>query len=240
MTLITIFAKDGFRPVQSNPSDAGHDVKAFIEGNKKLEGVKKDFLKYTKAYIIEPFVNSPLHSLFENGFKLKLDGVVLNEIPAGSHKVSGFGYIDQSKPTPPAELLNELEKLNATTSFVPLLPGSTLLIPLGFNIALPDTDGEENYVAKLYARSGLSIKHDILLKNQVGLIDSSYRDEVCAGLTNIGSDINLISHGSRIAQLTVEKVLSFSHCNMNYVNQSDWEVYNQERNRGGGFGSTGV
>ena len=51
---------------------------------------------------------------------------------------------------------------------VTILPGEQALIPTGLAIALPDP----GWVALLYARSGLAIKHSLSPANCVGVIDS--------------------------------------------------------------------
>ena len=60
-------------------------------------------------------------------------------------------------------------------------PGQLVLVPTGIAIELPDN----SVAAFLYARSGLGIKHGICLSNGVGVVDSDYRGEICAGLCNV-------------------------------------------------------
>ena len=50
-------------------------------------------------------------------------------------------------------------------------PRALVSIPTGLAIALPDA----GWVALIFARSGLGIKHGIALSNGVGVIDSDYR-----------------------------------------------------------------
>ena len=54
---------------------------------------------------------------------------------------------------------------------VTLAAGERRLIPTGIAIALPSAD----YVALVFARSGLGIKQGVCLSNGVGVIDSDYR-----------------------------------------------------------------
>ena len=49
--------------------------------------------------------------------------------------------------------------------------GGRSMIPTGLAVALPSPD----YVALVYARSGLAVKHGIAPANCVGIIDSDYR-----------------------------------------------------------------
>ncbi len=106
-------------------------------------------------------------------------------------------------------------------------PGDIKVIPTGLAIALQD----ENYVAYIFARSGLAIKHGITLANCVGVIDSDYRGELCVGLTNISKNPYTIECDERIAQLVISPV-----CVCEAVEVAELD----DTQRGvGGFGSTG-
>ena len=110
---------------------------------------------------------------------------------------------------------------------VTINPGEIKVIPTGLAIALESA----NYVAYIYARSGLAIKHGITLANCVGVIDSDYRGEVCVGLTNISNEPYTVTPDERIAQLVIAPV---SMCEAVEVEELD----STERGAGG-FGSTG-
>ena len=105
--------------------------------------------------------------------------------------------------------------------------GEIKVIPTGLAIALEN----ENFVAYIYARSGLAIKHGITLANCVGVVDSDYRGEVCVGLTNISKTAYTITPDERIAQLVIAPVCI---CDVEEVDVLD----DTERGEGG-FGSTG-
>ena len=110
---------------------------------------------------------------------------------------------------------------------VEVAPRALVSIPTGIAIALPSAE----YVALVFARSGLGIKHGIALSNGVGVIDSDYRGELTVGLVNHGDVPYTIQPGDRIAQLMVTPVV-----------QADVELVDEldETERGaGGFGSTG-
>ena len=110
---------------------------------------------------------------------------------------------------------------------VTINPGEIRVVPTGLAIALESAQ----YVAYIYARSGLAIKHGITLANCVGVIDSDYRGEVCVGLTNISKVPYTIEPQERIAQLVIAPVCT---CDAVEVDELDDTV------RGaGGFGSTG-
>lgn len=105
--------------------------------------------------------------------------------------------------------------------------GKRSVIPTGIAIALPDP----SYVALVFARSGLGIKHGIAPANCVGVIDSDYRGELMVGLQNSGDTDYTIQPGDRIAQLMITPVIQAQ------VTMVD-ELDNTARGSGG-FGSTG-
>ncbi len=105
--------------------------------------------------------------------------------------------------------------------------GGRKVIPTGIAIALPSAD----YVALVFARSGLGIKHGIAPANCVGVIDSDYRGEIMVGLHNAGDTDYTIQPGDRIAQLMITPVVQAA---VTLVDELD------DTQRGaGGFGSTG-
>jgi len=105
--------------------------------------------------------------------------------------------------------------------------GQRRVIPTGLAIGLPSAD----YVALVFARSGLGIKHGIAPANCVGVIDSDYRGEIMVGLQNSGDTDYTVQPGDRIAQLMITPVIQ---AQVNMVDELD------DTARGaGGFGSTG-
>ena len=110
---------------------------------------------------------------------------------------------------------------------VTLQPGGRTVIPTGIAIALPSAD----YVALVFARSGLGIKKGIALSNGVGVIDSDYRGEVGMGLINLSDEPYTIQPGDRVAQMMISPVILPA---LRFVDELD------ETARGaGGLGSTG-
>ena len=118
--------------------------------------------------------------------------------------------------------------LHACTDEPVTIPaGGRAVIPTGIAIALPSPD----YVALVYARSGLGIKHGVAPSNCVGVIDSDYRGEILVGLHNSGQEDYTIQPGDRIAQLMLAPVLQ---AQVTLVE----ELPGTQRGAGG-FGSTG-
>ena len=106
-------------------------------------------------------------------------------------------------------------------------PMERVKVPTGFAIALPGPQ----WVAFIFARSGLGIKSGITLPNCVGVIDSDYRGEIIVALTNLSDTDYTIQPGDRVAQLVIMPV---TQADINVVDELD------ETERGaGGFGSTG-
>lgn len=109
---------------------------------------------------------------------------------------------------------------------VEVAPGERTVIPTGLSIAVP-----AGYEAQVRPRSGLALKHGILLPNSPGTIDSDYRGELQVIVLNTGTGPFVIRRGDRIAQLVLAPVVRLS-----------WQELDElpETPRGeGGFGSTG-
>jgi len=100
------------------------------------------------------------------------------------------------------------------------------LIPTGWHIALP-----VGFEAQVRPRSGLALRHGILIPNAPGTIDADYRGEVCVPLINLGRTAFVVEPNARIAQMVVAPV---ARCHVAEVDDLD------DTDRGaGGFGSTG-
>lgn len=110
---------------------------------------------------------------------------------------------------------------------ITLAPGQLAIVPTGIAIALSDN----TCAAFLYARSGLGVKHGICLSNGVGVIDSDYRGEICAGLCNVSDKPYTIEPDERVCQMVIAPVLTPDVVEVSELDDTD---------RGeGGFGSTG-
>ena len=110
---------------------------------------------------------------------------------------------------------------------VTIRAGERTVVPTGLAMALPSAD----YVALLFARSGLGIRNGVCLSNGVGVIDSDYRGEIGVGLVNLSQEAYTVQPGDRIAQLMVVPV---ERPTVSLVEDLD------DTGRGsGGFGSTG-
>ena len=100
------------------------------------------------------------------------------------------------------------------------------LVPTGVFIELPD-----NYEAQVRPRSGLALKHDLMLTNSPGTVDANYRGEVGVIMYNGGTAPYKIERGDRIAQMVICKLPEVELELASELSASD---------RGtGGFGSSG-
>jgi len=109
---------------------------------------------------------------------------------------------------------------------VVIAPGEIRLIPTGLYLAVPP-----GYEAQVRPRSGLALKHGIIVVNAPGTIDSDYRGEVGVILGNIGREPFVVRRGMRVAQLVVQPV---ARAQVRVLPSLD------ETARGeGGFGHTG-
>lgn len=108
-----------------------------------------------------------------------------------------------------------------------LKPRERVKVPTGFAIALPSPE----WVAYLFARSGLGIRSGITIPNCVGVIDSDYRGEIIVALVNQSDADYTVQPGDRVAQMVIMPV---TQATITLVEELD------ETQRGtGGFGSTG-
>lgn len=108
---------------------------------------------------------------------------------------------------------------------VVLEPGVPQAVPTGLSIEIPS-----GYEGQVRPRSGLALKHAILVANAPGTIDPGYRGELRVILVNAGKSDYKIEKGDRIAQLVVAR-----------YEPVEWEEgeLNETTRGAGGFGSSG-
>lgn len=104
--------------------------------------------------------------------------------------------------------------------------GRSVVVPSGVYIELP-----EGYEAQVRPRSGLALKHNLMLTNSPGTIDAGYRGEVGIIMYNAGSEPFQVKRGDRIAQMVI--------CRLPEVELSAVESLSESGRGAGGFGSTG-
>ena len=110
---------------------------------------------------------------------------------------------------------------------VTIAPGEVQAVPAGFSMAVP-----VGYEAQIRPRSGLALKHGIIVPNSPGTIDADYRGEVCIILGNISREAFTVTRGMRIAQMVIAPVAAADVVEVDDLDQTS---------RGsGGFGHTGM
>lgn len=89
----------------------------------------------------------------------------------------------------------------AMTEPLLLQPGSSLLVPTGIRVAIP-----EGFELQIRPRSGLALKHQVTVLNTPGTIDSDYRGQIQVILINHGKEPFVIAPGMRIGQAVLARV----------------------------------
>lgn len=101
-----------------------------------------------------------------------------------------------------------------------LKPGDVEKVPLGFGIEVPD-----GYAGYVFPRSSMAARG---LVCELPPVDSGYRGEIHAIISNVSSRIQAIKKGARIGQLIITPVVI-----------ADFVSGLREERGTGGFGSTG-
>lgn len=141
-----------------------------------------------------------------------LDSRLGNEFPLPSYATEGSAGLDLR-----AMLTEDLV----------IKAGETAFVKTGIAIYLKDP----RYAAMILPRSGLGVKHGIVLGNLVGLIDADYQGELMVSLWNRSKEDFTLQVGERMAQMVIVPVMQAI---FNQV--EDFEA--SERGEGG-FGHTG-
>jgi dUTP pyrophosphatase len=132
-------------------------------------------------------------------------------------KVINFGY----ENLPARAHDNDAGADVYATKVAVIPPHTTIKVPLGFGLELPT-----GYMACVYPRSGLSAKGIVC---ELPPIDSGYRGEVHAIVSNLGDEPYFIDSGDRIGQLVVTPVVI-----------ADFVTDTGKERGTGAFGSTGI
>src|SRR5690349_5561676 len=120
-----------------------------------------------------------------------------------------------------------MDLLAAVETPVTIEPGRRALIPTGLAIALLS-----GYELQVRPRSGLALRHGVVLPNSPGTIDEDYRGEIQVIVLNAGTEPFVVERGMRIAQAVLAPVL-----------RATWhevEALPDTARGTGGFGSTGT
>lgn len=118
-------------------------------------------------------------------------------------------------------------RANLPDGTIVLAPMARALVSTGLHMEIP-----QGYEVQIRPRSGLALKHGIMLPNSPGTIDCDYRGVVGVIVMNGGAETFEITHGMRIAQMVVAPAPQATFETSQVLGATD-------RARGG-FGSTGV
>ena len=105
-------------------------------------------------------------------------------------------------------------------------PGQIKLIPTGLFLEIPP-----GYEGQVRARSGLALRHGLMLPNAPGTIDADYRGELQVVLANCSREPYTITSGTRFAQLVINKVEHVAVVEVAELSETPREA--------GGYGHTG-
>ena len=120
-----------------------------------------------------------------------------------------------------------MDLLAAVSDPLVIASGARALVPTGLRLALPP--GHELQVRP---RSGLALRHGIVLPNSPGTIDEDFRGELQVIVLNAGAEPFTVERGMRIAQAVLAPVTRAAWREVDALGDSP---------RGeGGFGSTGT
>jgi dUTP pyrophosphatase len=136
------------------------------------------------------------------------------------------GYARVATPARQTERSAGYDVCAANVEPIVLAPGARAAVPTGLVMAIP-----AGYEVQVRPRSGLALKHGIIVPNAPGTIDSDYRGELKVILMNLGQGPFEVRAGDRIAQLVVARSLA-----------AEWkevDELDETARADGGFGHTG-
>jgi len=120
-----------------------------------------------------------------------------------------------------------MDLLAAVTEPLTIPPQGRALVPTGLRVALP-----YGHEWQIRPRSGLALKHGIVVPNSPGTIDEDYRGEVQVIVLNAGSEPFTVERGMRIAQAVLAPVTRAVF--------EEVESLDNTQRGADGFGSTGT
>lgn len=136
------------------------------------------------------------------------------------------GTKDLPLPAYMSEHAAGLDLYAANADPITIAPGEIKRIPTGLFLEIPP-----GYEGQVRARSGLALRHGLMLPNAPGTIDADYRGELQVILGNCGREPYTIERGTRFAQLIIAPVARVEVVEVTELTES--------MRGGGGFGHTG-
>ena len=136
------------------------------------------------------------------------------------------GFEDLPLPKYMTEHSAGLDLYAANDEPITIAPGEIKLIPTGLFLEIPP-----GYEGQVRARSGLALRHGLMLPNAPGTIDADYRGELQVVLANCAREPYTIERGVRFAQLVINMI--------EHVEVVEVAELNETARNAGGFGHTG-
>ena len=136
------------------------------------------------------------------------------------------GIEDLPLPKYMTELSAGMDLHAANDEPITIAPGEIKLVPTGLFLEIPP-----GYEGQVRARSGLALRHGLMLPNAPGTIDADYRGELQVVLANCSREPYTIERGIRFAQLVINKI--------EQVDVVEVAELTETARSGGGFGHTG-
>ncbi|MBN2445894.1 MAG: dUTP diphosphatase [Phycisphaerae bacterium] len=136
------------------------------------------------------------------------------------------GLDDLPLPQYMSEHAAGLDLYASNTEPITIAPGEIKLVPTGLFMEIPP-----GYEGQVRARSGLALRHGLMLPNAPGTIDADYRGELKVVLANCSREPYTIERGMRFAQLVINKVEHVEVCEVRELSGTARDT--------GGFGHTG-
>ena len=89
-----------------------------------------------------------------------------------------------------------------------LAPHTSIVIPTGIRVVFSEEE-RETWHLKLYARSSVGIKDQVVITNGTGLVDSDFSDsenegDMLIALTNMSDEVRKYKAGNRVCQAVFE------------------------------------
>ncbi len=112
-------------------------------------------------------------------------------------------------------------------------PGESVLVPTGCKFAIP-----HGYMMEIKNKSGIAYKRQLLVGACV--VDSGYEGEVFVNLHNIGSEIQHLEPGDKVAQAVVVPVVHARFVASDSPDIYEWHPITISNRGSGALGSTGT
>ena len=122
--------------------------------------------------------------------------------------------------------------VEASVSTLAIAPGKSLLVSTGCKFAIP-----HGYMMEIKNKSGIAHKRQLLVGACV--VDSGYDGEVFVNLHNIGSEIQYLEPGDKIAQAVIVPVVHARFVASETPDIYDWYPITISERGAGALGSTG-